>query len=117
MRKYYQVEGFEINHEMLEVARARCPGVPFHEGDMVFLELANRFDVVTCLFAAIGYVKSIENMYQSNSKMALHLNSNGLLIIEPWFYPENYWLGRVTTNFVDQPNLKIAWMYVSEKKL
>ncbi|MFV9507699.1 MAG: hypothetical protein AB4911_24370, partial [Oscillochloridaceae bacterium umkhey_bin13] len=38
------------------------------------------------------------------------------LIVEPWFSPESYWVGRVTANFVDQPDLKIAWMYISERE-
>ena len=34
--------------------------------------------------------------------------------MEPWFTPEEYWTDTVTANFVNEPDLKIAWMYVSE---
>ena len=46
--------------------------------------------------------------------MAEHLKPLGVLIIEPWINPDKYWIGRITANFVDQPDLKIAWMYTSE---
>jgi ubiquinone/menaquinone biosynthesis C-methylase UbiE len=111
--KDYLAEGFDINPELLEIARTRCPGVPFHQGDMVNLELNKKFDVIICLFSSIAFVKTVENLYKSVARMALHLKPNGTLFIEPWFYPENYWVGRITANFVDQQDLKIAWMYIS----
>lgn len=110
----YQVEGLDLSAELLEVARKRCPNVPFHEASMVDFNLGQTFDVVTCLFSAIAYVKTIENMERSVATMARHLQPGGLLIVEPWISPEKYWLGKITANFVDQPDLKIAWMYTSE---
>jgi SAM-dependent methyltransferase len=114
LRKKLIVEGFDINSELLEIARARCPGIPFHQGDMVTLELNGKFDVVTCLFSSISFVKTIENLFRSVASMENHLKPNGLLIIEPWFYPENYWIGNLKANFIDQKDLKIAWMFISE---
>src|SRR5687768_17158732 len=34
LEERYRVEGLDINPQMLEIARGRCPDVPFHEGDM-----------------------------------------------------------------------------------
>jgi ubiquinone/menaquinone biosynthesis C-methylase UbiE len=113
-RETLQVEGLDLSAEMLEIARARCPGVPFYQADMVHFDLGRSFDVITCLFSSIAYVRTVENMYAAVTSMAHHLNPQGILFIEPWFSPENYWVGRLTANFVDQPDLKIAWMYVSE---
>ena len=31
MRERYEVEGLDLNPTMLELARKRCPDVPFHE--------------------------------------------------------------------------------------
>lgn len=116
LRAYYRVEGLDLNAKLLEIARKRCPGVLFHQGNMVDFNLDRSFDVVTCLFSSIGYVKTIDNLEQASSTMARHLKPGGMLFVEPWFSPENYWTGRLTANFVDQPELKIAWMYVSELK-
>lgn len=116
LRNYYQVEGLDVSSEMLEVARERCPDIPLHEASMVDFRLENRFDVVACLFSSIGYVKSAANMRMAVASMAQHLRPGGVLILEPWFTPESYWVGRVTANFVDEPDLKIAWMYISERE-
>jgi hypothetical protein len=47
--------------------------------------------------------------------MARHLNEGGLLIIEPFFTPETYWVDRVTLNEYRGDDLALAWMYVSER--
>jgi Methylase involved in ubiquinone/menaquinone biosynthesis len=114
LREYYDVEGLDLNPELLEIARKRCPEIPFHSGNMLDFKLGYEFDVVTCLFSSIAYVKTVENLNKAVANMASHLEPGGMLIIEPFLWPENYWTGTITANFVDQPQLKIAWMYTSE---
>lgn len=110
----YRVEGLDVNPSLLEIARQRCPRVQFYEMNMIGFDTDKTYDVVTCLFSSIGYVKSLENLAKSVASMARHLIPGGLLFVEPWLKPETYWVGRLTANFVDQPDLKIAWMYTSE---
>jgi ubiquinone/menaquinone biosynthesis C-methylase UbiE len=114
LREHYQVEGLDLNPEMLEVARRRCPGVSFHQGDMVAFNLHRTFDVVTCLFSAIGYVRTVDKLQRTVANMVRHLRPGGIVLIEPWFTPESYWVDELTANFVNEPELKIAWMYISE---
>ena len=116
LRAHYEVEGLDLNRKLLEIARKRCPGILFHEGNMVNFDLDRFFDVVTCLFSSIGYLTTIDDLEQAISSMARHLKPGGILFVEPWLSPENYWVGKLTANFVDQPELKMAWMYVSELK-
>jgi ubiquinone/menaquinone biosynthesis C-methylase UbiE len=111
LREHYQVEGLDILPDLLEIARERCPEVPFHQGDMVDFNLGHRFDVVTCLFCSIGYVKTIENAELAVACMARHLRPGGILVVEPWVSPENCWINRVSAEFTDKPNLKIVRMY------
>lgn len=115
LRERYDVEGLDLNPAMLEVARERCPGVTFHEADMADFSLDGRFDVVTCLFSSIGYTRTEERMRSAVLCMRRHLRPGGVLLVEPWFTPEAYWTGTITANHVDQPELKIAWMYPSER--
>jgi ubiquinone/menaquinone biosynthesis C-methylase UbiE len=114
LKSFYRVEGLDINPDLLRLARQRCPDVRLHESDMVGFELDSVYDVVTCLFSSIGYVKTPARMEAAIASMARHLRPGGMLFLEPWFSPEKYWVGKVTANFVDQPELKIAWMYTSE---
>jgi ubiquinone/menaquinone biosynthesis C-methylase UbiE len=114
LRGYFDVEGLDLNGDLLQIAARRCPGVHFNQGDMVSFTLGRSFDVITCLFSSIGYVKTVENLYAAVARMAAHLRPQGIILLEPWFGPENYWIGRITANYVDQPDLKIAWMYISQ---
>jgi hypothetical protein len=38
------------------------------------------------------------------------------VLIEPWFTPQSYWTGTITANHVDEDDLKITWMYTSERE-
>lgn len=114
LQEYFTVEGLDLNGDLLEIARGRCPEVPFHQGDMSNFDLHKTFDVVGCFFSSVGYVQTKENLNKAVATMAAHLNPGGLLLVEPWFSPENYWVGKIFANYADQPELKIAWMYTSE---
>lgn len=114
LRSHYEVAGLDLSADMLDVARSRCPDVALHQADMADFELHRTFDVVTCLFSSIGSVKTLPNLRRAVACMADHLRPQGVIIVEPWFSPDTYWTGRITANFVDQPDLKIAWMYTSE---
>lgn len=103
LAKFYRVEGLDIAADMLAIAREKHPGIPFHRGDMRKFYLHKQFDVVTCLFSAIG-------------TMNRHLLPGGVLFVEPWFTPEDWHTGSVHASFVDQPGLKIARMNISERK-
>jgi SAM-dependent methyltransferase len=114
LREYYQVEGLDLSTEMIEHAQKRCPEVVFHQADMVNFDLDRKFDVVTCLLGAIGYVKRVEDLCRVVDRLAAHLTEAGILVVEPWLSPEKYWADRLTANFVDEPDLKVARMYISK---
>ena len=114
LRRRFQVEGLDVNPELLAIARERCPGVVLHQGDMTSFALGQKYDVVTCLFSSIGYVVRPDRLRQSVAAMTQHLTDDGLLVIEPWFYPEQYWVGHLAANFVDEPDVKVAWMYLQQ---
>jgi len=104
----FDVEGLDISPELLEAARQRNPGVLFHQADMIDFYLGREFDVVTCLFSSIGYVKTLDNLIRAAACMARHLAPGGLLIIEPWFTPDDWRPDTVHALFIDEPDLKIA---------
>ncbi len=112
LRHRFRVEGLDLNPELLEVAATTCPDVPLHEADMISFDLGKRFDVVTCLFSSISYVQTREKLVAAVAAMARHLAPGGLLLIEPWFSPDRYWVGHLAANYADEPDLKISWMYV-----
>ena len=98
---------------MLAIARQRHPDIAFYQADMVDFELDRHFDVVTCLFSSIGYVRTVPRLHQALQTMGRLVQPGGLLIVEPWITPDAWKVGHVAALFVDQPDLKIARMNVS----
>ncbi len=112
----FAYEGLDLDPAMLAIARERYPGIPFHQGDMLDFELARQFDVVTCLFSSIGYAKTVPQLRQAIATMARHLRPGGVLVIEPFFTPDAWVVGRPAAIFVDRPDLKLARMNVSTQE-
>jgi hypothetical protein len=75
---------------------------------MMDFDLARRFDIVTCLFSAIGYVRTIEGLRRAIGCMTRHILPGGLLIIEPWFRPQDWLPDTVHAQFIDEPEFKLA---------
>ncbi len=113
LRPRYEVEGLDVDPDLLAVARERLPEVPLHEADMVEFDLGRPFDVVTCLFSSIGYVRTRAGLRRAVASMARHLASPGLLLVEPWIHPNRWEPSGPYASFVDEPDLKLARMNVS----
>ena len=83
---------------------------------MADFDLGKRFDVVTCLFVAIAYVKTLGRLKQAVRCMARHLEPGGVLIFEPWVFPENYWLNRLNAEYIERDDLKISRMFITRRE-
>ncbi len=114
LQAYYQVEGLDLEPDMLARARELNPDVVLHRGDMLDFELDRRYDAVICLFSAIGYVRTETNLCRAVANMAHHLSPGGVLIVEPWLTLDRYRPGGVHATYVDEPDLKIARINRSE---
>lgn len=114
LKECYQAEGLDLDEGLIQYARQRNPGMPFHLGDMRTFDLHNQFDVVTCLFSAIGYMQTIQDLNQAIACMARHLKPGGVLLVEPWFAPADWHPDSVHAIFIDQPELKLARINTSK---
>ena len=73
LRSTFETAGVDADAGMLEIARARLPGVPLSVGDMRDLDLGRRFDVVTCLFSAIGFAHDLDVLGLATASLARHV--------------------------------------------
>ncbi len=116
VRDHIRVEGLDINPALLEIARGRLgDGVALHQADMTNFHLDRSYDVVTCLFGSISFVVDQAGMRSAVAAMARHLAPGGLLCVEPWLSPEQYWRNHIKLNVSERPDRKIAWMYVGRE--
>jgi SAM-dependent methyltransferase len=87
-RRGLDVAGSDLVPEMLAVARERLPdGTPLVEADFRSLDLGRTFDLVTCMFSAIGHAGR-EGVDAAIAAMARHVAPGGALVIEPWLTPD-----------------------------
>ena len=113
----FAIEGADLNDELLALARARLPGISLHHVDMRNFDLGKTFDVVTCLFSAIGYLTTRDDLSAAICAMARHVAPGGLLIVEPWFTPDKWTVsGKPNVMFANEPDIKIARMSMSARE-
>jgi SAM-dependent methyltransferase len=84
LRRDYAVAGVDLAPAMLEEARSRLPDVPLIEGDMRSFALDRTFDAITCLFSAIGYLRSTAELDEAVQTMRSHLAPGGVLVVDGW---------------------------------
>jgi SAM-dependent methyltransferase len=108
LKREFRVEGVDSSRRGIAAARASNPEIDFHVGDMRRFRLGSRFDVVTCLFSSIGYMTRPSRLDEAVRNMARHLAPLGILIVEPWFGPEDWHPPKAHAAFVDESELKIA---------
>lgn len=89
LRESFTVVGSDIDPGMLAVAKHRLPTVEFVTADMTSLDLGRQFDVVICLFSAIGYMTTTVDLGRAIAAMTAHLQPpHGLLIVDGWVRPD-----------------------------
>lgn len=115
-RGNYDAQGLDLDSRMLAVARERLPDVTFHEADMTDFDLEQRFDIITCLGSSLPAVATREGLAQAIYRFARHLKPSGVLIVEGFIEPNDWESGRLSANFVDKPELKIARMVRSSRR-
>ena len=116
LSKYYRVEGLDLDGKMLTVAKKKHPRIRFHQGDMTEFHLKKQFHVIVSLFSSIGYVRTKSRLQQAIKTMSRHLLPGGVLLIEPWFTPEQWHPGRASMTQVNKPDLKIVRMSYSGQR-
>ncbi|MFF5707137.1 class I SAM-dependent DNA methyltransferase [Streptomyces sp. NPDC012794] len=90
--------GIDLSQWMADLAFERLAGVPVHQGDMRSFDLGETFDAVVCMFSSIGYLRTVEDLDSAVRAMTRHLVEDGVLAIEPWYFPDNFLPGYVSTH-------------------
>ena len=115
LRQEFEVEGLEASPHMAAIARTKLGAVPVHEGDMRRFDLDRRFDAVTCLFSSIGYLRTPAELTQALTTMARHLVPGGVLVVDPWFFPDAWLDGHVTALAASDEGVAIARVSTSHR--
>lgn len=112
----FEATGLDLNEGMLRVARKKLPQVRFVRGRMERFRLREKFDVITCLFSAIGYVRSEEELRRTFRNFATHLRPGGVAIVEPWLTTAAYRAGHIHLGTYGDRRFPIVRMNLSERR-
>lgn len=105
-----EVAGVDAAEPMLARARRRLPGIVLRHGDMRDFTMGRSFDAVTCLFSSIGYLHTTEDLTVALRRFADHLAPGGVVVVEPWWFPETFLPGYVASDVVTVDDRTIARM-------
>ncbi len=90
LKHSFHCTGTDINEEMLHFAKKKIKGVTFLRRDMIHFDLHKTFDVILCLFASLGFVKTKAHLKRTLHNFSRHLHSGGIVVIDPWFTKSTY---------------------------
>ncbi|UUU30219.1 class I SAM-dependent methyltransferase [Streptomyces sp. CA-210063] len=92
-----RVEGADLSEPMLKVAAERLDGgVRLHHVDMRNFQLDGTFDAITVMFSSIAYLRTTEDLSAALTAFSKHLTPGGVVVIEPWWFPEAFIEGYVS---------------------
>ena len=106
--------GIDVNRNMIEIARDKVLNAQFKIANMIDSRLGESFDVITCLFSAIGHVQTFDNLVRTISNFHEHSANKGLVIVEPWIFKKDFIKGHIGLNIHEDENVKLARMATSK---
>jgi len=108
LKDSFHITGVDISPDMLQIAREKLPDIEFTRGDMKNLSLEKKFDVVICMFSAMNYNTTLEELKGTIDNFNKHLNEGGIIIFDYGINQENWIEGLVSVDTVVDNNLKLA---------
>lgn len=102
------VEGVEPARPMRRVAEEKLPSLRIHAADVRELRLDREFDAVSCMFGPIGYMADESELDAAIRCMAAHLVVGGVLVLEPWWFPDNFLDGYVVAEVARDASRSVA---------
>jgi ubiquinone/menaquinone biosynthesis C-methylase UbiE len=108
MKDKFSITGMDISPDMLHIGRAKMPDVEFVQGDMKKFNLDQRFSVIICMFSAINYNTSLEELKKTLKNFYQHLDKGGVLIFDLGFNKDNWMDGMVIVDTIAEEGLELA---------
>lgn len=88
--RFADVSGLEVAPAMRNLAVRRLPDTTVYDGDMRDFALGRVFDAVTCMFCSIAYLSTVAEMRSAIAAMVHHVPLGGVVVVEPWWFPEHF---------------------------
>jgi SAM-dependent methyltransferase len=107
--------GYDLDPEMVALARRRVPDATVWQGDLAAPSIPEPMDAILLLFGAVGYVPP-ERLSALVDAHADALVDGGLMLVEPWLQPDAFLANRPHMATYETPFLKIARQCVTRRE-
>src|SRR5260370_17815781 len=84
----------DLEPACVRIASEKRPDGNFQAADMQRFELGSKFDILICLFSAIGYLLTADAIRSTLDCFKTHLAEGGGLFIQPFIEPDAWSPGR-----------------------
>lgn len=108
LRRRHACVGVDGSPEMLRIARRRLPGIRLVRADMRTFHLRQKFDVLSCLFSAVGHLPTERDLLRAFENFERHLEPGGVAIVEPWIAPSKFRPGGVRMRIYEDPAVTLV---------
>ncbi len=90
-KRGYEVTGVDLSESMLSIAKRKADAnqvqIDFHMMDLRELELPKNFDICVCMFAAIGYLTTNNDIEKALRCIRRYLNPGSVFVLDFWYGP------------------------------
>jgi len=108
LTKRFKVDGIDLCDVSISIAEEKNPDGNYSVGDMRSFDLGRQYDALICLSSSIGYLADYEDLVKTAECFSKHIKLGGLLVIEPWYFPETWKAGKVAMVKGGDQDVKIA---------
>ena len=112
----YKVSGIDLEPAFVRIAHEKRSDGNFLVADMQQFELGSKFDILICLFSAIGYLLTAEAILSALRCFKAHLAPGGAIFIEP-FIERNAWrVGEAHIATGEDDHRKVCRLMTSDRR-
>jgi SAM-dependent methyltransferase len=112
----YEVAGIDLEPAFVRIASEKRPDGNFQIADMRRFDLGSKFDILICLFSAIGYLLTTEAILSALACFKAHLAAGGAIFVEPFFEPDAWRAGRADIRVGEDDHRKVCRLMTSDRE-
>jgi len=110
----WRIHGFDINPEFVRLAGGKNPECHYYVSDMMAQSHPSTVDAVIGMYGCIGYCITVNGLAKAMTGFAAALDLGGILIIEPWYTPDEWQAGKIHVTTIDAADRKLCRMGYGE---
>jgi ubiquinone/menaquinone biosynthesis C-methylase UbiE len=112
LQNRFEVSGYDLDPQMIRLAKWRAPRGTFSVGDMRRFVPPEPVDALLCLFGGVGYLSPGRALSEGLARFAEAVRPGGVVLIEPWVVPERFVAGEAWLQTYESPDFKLARVVV-----